>query len=222
MPVLLAVAALASTATVTHASAESFAPGLPQVASSDDRMSVRSLSSGDRQKLQSEVNQVLASTKGAVQISANEVSWNGGEPVLVLPLPGQAKAPASSPKAQQLQAGVAGMPASEKSPAVAQGDSCPTEWTGNDWYCFYQYKDFEGRRLQWNQPHPYTAVYFSDYGFNDMASSWSNKGGLTVFVRGREIADDDNSCNRTLWIMDPHSRAAAVVADNQADCFHAS
>ncbi|MEU8889424.1 peptidase inhibitor family I36 protein [Streptomyces sp. NPDC048442] len=172
--------------------------------------------------LQQEIDKVLATTEGGVQISRNEIAWNGGEALMSFALPGEARAPVSSPAAQKLQARTAGLPESTKetgSSALA-GDNCPTEVFGDDWYCFYQYKSFEGWRLSWNAQHN-AAVYFSTYGFNDMTSSWSNKGDLTLLVYSRTRVGEDLSCTNLLWYGDPHSNAASVAADNMADCFRA-
>lgn len=174
--------------------------------------------------LQREMDKVLASTAGGVQISRNEIAWGEGEAILSFPLPGERKAPPSSPAAQRLQAKVADLPAGtkENASALAEDDSsCPTEVFGNDWYCFYQYKDYGGRRLQWNGPHTKT-VYFSAYTFNDMASSWSNKGGFTIRVNGRTRAGDDSSCSSLQWTELAHSRSPSVTLDNMADCFTAT
>ncbi|MCX2971919.1 MULTISPECIES: peptidase inhibitor family I36 protein, partial [Streptomyces] len=103
---------------------------------------------------------------------------------------------------------------------AAAGDGCPTEVFGNDWYCFYQYKNFGGRRLQWNAYHQ-KKFYFSKYDFVNRTSSWSNKGALIIRVYGRTVSGSDASCNNVLWDMGQHSRNAALGShlDNRADCF---
>ncbi|MFH9133699.1 hypothetical protein [Streptomyces sp. NPDC017524] len=108
-------------------------------------------------ELQQQIDTVLAKTTGGVQISPNEIAWEGGEVIMSFPLPGEETAPPSSQAATNLQAKAAGISKQSIKDAVASGkslaasDNCPTEVIGNDWYCFYQYKDFGGRRLQWNQ-----------------------------------------------------------------------
>ncbi|WP_329230471.1 peptidase inhibitor family I36 protein [Streptomyces sp. NBC_01460] len=191
--------------------------------------------------LQQEINEVLATTQGGVQISRNEIAWNGGEAILVFPLPGETTAPVSSPAAQTLQAEVAALgnlatteePAGddpEPSASVAAADACPTEAFGNDWYCFYQYTNYGGRRLQWNGTHDlFNPVFFSDYGFENKTSSWSNKGGKTIQVRNRSVTGSDPSCSAHgnglfLWTEAAHSRSSNVGSgyDNKADCFWTS
>ncbi|MER6443115.1 peptidase inhibitor family I36 protein [Streptomyces sp. NPDC001185] len=112
--------------------------------------------------------------------------------------------------------------------ALAADDGCPTQTFGNDWYCFYQFENFGGRRLQWNESHPHTdLVFFSVYDFDNKTSSWSNKGGKYIYVDGRFVTGQDRSCDQgsiTLWQEAPHSSKAYVGAslDNKADCFWTS
>lgn len=180
-------------------------------------------------ELQLEINDVLSKTEGGVQISQNEIAWHGGEVIMSFPLPGETHTSISTPAAQKLQAKVTGLPANtretttpkafETESGVMAADSCPTQTFGNDWYCFYQYKDYGGRRLQWSNS--YEKVYFSSYDFVNKTSSWSNKGGKTITVYGRKVSGSDSSCSQWLWAELPHTRSSSVGADNQADCFTA-
>ncbi|MFF2132685.1 peptidase inhibitor family I36 protein [Streptomyces olivochromogenes] len=185
-------------------------------------------------ELQQQINDVLAKTEGGVQISQNEIAWNGGQAIMSFPLPGEAEAPPSSAAAVKLQTKASGVSAksvqaaSAGSEALAASDGCPTEVFGNDWYCFYQYENFGGRRLQWNGTHSKDdTVFFSVYDFDNKTSSWSNKGGKYIYVEGRSVTGQDRSCyeNSThLWQESPHSSKAFVGAslDNKADCFWTS
>ncbi|MEU1694829.1 peptidase inhibitor family I36 protein [Streptomyces hirsutus] len=198
--------------------------------------------------LQQQIDEVLANTEGGVQISSYEIAWNDGEAIMAFPLPGEEQAPVSSLVAQKLQAQYVGLPVDTREPAVsdasvvaaadddppadeeviaaerepyvsgAASDSCPTEVFGNDWYCFYQYKSFKGRRLQWNATHK-NLVYFSKFDFENRTSSWSNKGAKTIKVYGRRYAGQDTSCYSSLWSENPHERSASANWDNAADCF---
>ncbi|MFE3118764.1 peptidase inhibitor family I36 protein [Streptomyces niveus] len=198
-------------------------------------------------ELQQEINDVLAKTEGGVQISQNEIAWNGGEVIMSFPLPGETHAPISSPAAKRLEAKMASLPLNTTEPAgpeplnttesaapepvepeeyetpagTTAADSCPTVVTGNDWYCFYQYKDYGGRRLQWSASYN-SGVYFSNYDFVNRTSSWSNKGGKTIYVLGRSISGDDRSCTTHLWTEQDHSRSTSASPDNTADCFRTS
>ncbi|MFF2375079.1 peptidase inhibitor family I36 protein [Streptomyces xiamenensis] len=178
------------------------------------------------EELQEQINEILNNTDGGVQISDNEIAWDGGEVIMSLPLPGQVEAPPSSPEAIRLQAQISGVPLAEVLEAAASNielaasDSCPTEVFGNDWYCFYQHPHYEGRRLQWNA-RKLNMVYFSAYDFVNKTSSWSNRGGKIIYVYGRTKSGDDSSCNNSLWIEMPKERLAIVPKslDNRADCF---
>lgn len=178
-------------------------------------------------QLQQEINEVLAKTDGGVQISANEISWEGGSVIMSFPLPGETIAPPSSEAAQELQAKSANVQPSKAGRAAATAeaaaaDNCPTEVFGNDWYCFYQYNNFGGRRLQWNAQHA-GKFYFSKYDFVNRTSSWSNKGSLLIRVYGRTVSGKDSSCTNRLWDEPGHSHNANLGShlDNRADCFDA-
>ncbi|WP_435804397.1 peptidase inhibitor family I36 protein [Streptomyces hirsutus] len=120
------------------------------------------------------------------------------------------------------------IPTDEADPGVttrATAD-CPTQTIGNDWYYFYQFKEYAGRRLSWNAKHT-DYMYFSAYDFVNRTSSWSNKGGKTIYVRGRTESGNDASCNQYSnngWNEAAHTSSAALSAklDNTADCFWTS
>ncbi|MCM2390632.1 peptidase inhibitor family I36 protein [Streptomyces albipurpureus] len=199
--------------------------------------------------LQTQINAVLATTQGGTQISPNEISWNSGSVIMSFPAPGETQAPASSPAARKLESATSAVgtgasttnsedpgtdpdpagPGSEPAgPEVA--DNCPTQVIGNDWYCFYQYTNFGGRRLQFKDAHSHeTPVFFSDYGFENKTSSWSNKGGKNIYVYNRSVTGSDWSCRpdqggHWLWTENDHTRSSNVgtTNDNKADCFYTS
>ncbi|MEV8391777.1 MULTISPECIES: peptidase inhibitor family I36 protein [unclassified Streptomyces] len=187
-------------------------------------------------ELQQEINDVLAKTEGGVQISRNEIAWNAGEVIMSFPLPGETHTPVSSSAAQRLQAKVVGLPLDTTEPVAPEPvapeegetplgttatDSCPTQAFGNDWYCFYQFKDFGGRRLQWSASYS-NYVYFSNYDFVNRTSSWSNKGGKSIYVYGRTVTGQDSSCRVRLWTERDHTRSTSASPDNAADCFSTS
>jgi hypothetical protein len=132
--------------------------------------------------------------------------------------------PPAASKLARVATGVAAANAQDSDVSIQAADTCPTQAFGNDWYCFYQDANFGGRRLQWNAAHKYPddVVYFYDYAFNNMASSWSNKGGKSIHVRGRKVAGDDTSCYGWMWDEQAHERSAAVVHNDEADCFWTS
>ncbi|UDM05398.1 peptidase inhibitor family I36 protein [Streptomyces longhuiensis] len=185
--------------------------------------------------LQKKIDKVLATTEGGTQISRNEIAFDGGEAILAFPLPGHRDAPPSSPAAVKLQAKRAGVSTKsvqasrEAGAELAASDDCPTEVFGNDWYCFYQYENFGGQRLQWNAPHNHNDIkFFSEWGFENKTSSWSNKGGLVIYVEGRGETGLDKSCYDSraifLWGEQPHTSDSFVGTslDNRADCFWTS
>ncbi|WP_217240422.1 peptidase inhibitor family I36 protein [Streptomyces sp. AC555_RSS877] len=185
-------------------------------------------------ELQQQIDEVLANTTGGVQISRNEISWNGGEAIMAFPLPGEDVAPPSSDAAVQLQTKTAGVSTKSVAAEAAAGealaadDGCPTEVFGNDWYCFYQFENYGGRRLQWNASHKHgDMIFFSVYDFDNKTSSWSNKGGKYIYVEGRSQTGMDRSCFENaihLWQEAPHTKKAYVGSslDNKADCFWTS
>jgi hypothetical protein len=202
--------------------------------------------------LQRQINEVLAKTEGGVQISRYEIAWDEGQAIMAFPLPGETHAPPSSETAQELQAKVSGLPRgtretapemqppanleaagavgesveadeSESDVSVTAEDTCPTRVFGNDWYCFYQYKDYGGRRLQWSASYDYLhKIYFSKFNFENRTSSWSNKGGKKIRVLGRTEVANDHSCTDLLWIENDHERSRLAAPDNTADCFYTS
>ncbi|MEV8065496.1 peptidase inhibitor family I36 protein [Streptomyces sp. NPDC085995] len=212
--------------------------------------------------LQQQINEVLASTQGGVQISPNEIAWENGNVIMSFPEPGETEAPASSPVAANLEARVSA-PAGASSAEIAEAadaivadsgasdvadegsddapsgvvsaaasdSSCPTVTFGNDWYCFYQYTNYGGRRLQFSAAYSTAnAIMFDAYGFENKTSSWSNKGGKTIYVGGRTVSGNNYSCNHwvngkspRLWTEGDHSHSPSVGSlDNQADCFWTS
>ncbi|MGV9312934.1 peptidase inhibitor family I36 protein [Streptomyces sp. NPDC003691] len=216
----LALAAASVAVTVPAQASGPAAPAAPAVvlpapSAGDTRAAVTALDAGQRSQLQAEIDQQLAATTGGVQISANEISYNGGEPIMVFPLPGAATAPASSGAALTTE-GVD--PAVIGTNAV---EGCPAGEWDNRWYCFYQHPDFGGRRLQWNQEHC-NGVNFGQYDFRNRASGWVNTTipghplRLNVHVWDTDPAPDD-----FLWTGTPGGKDAHVGAANndKADLF---
>ena len=149
-------------------------PSLPPVAAEDSRGEVQSLTVDERQDLQAEIDATIVETNnGAVQISANEISWNGGEVVMTLPLPGEATAPAPTEAALALD-GVSAAEMEDVQAEAASWNGCPAGANDNRWYCFYQLAGFEGRRVQWNHAHCASGINFADYGFNNRTTGVIN------------------------------------------------
>ncbi|MFJ8730533.1 peptidase inhibitor family I36 protein [Streptomyces bauhiniae] len=114
--------------------------------------------------------------------------------------------------------------------AAGSDSSCPTVTFGNDYYCFYQYSNYGGRRLQFSGAYTMTqAVMFDAYDFENRTSSWSNKGAKTIYVGGRTVTGNNYSCHNyvndkrpVLWEEPEHSHSKSLGSlDNKADCFWA-
>lgn len=195
-------------------------PDLPAVSAADDRPDVRALSSEERQELQAEIDATLAETNsGGVQISANEISWNGGEPILVFPLSGETETPSSSAAALRAE----GLNTTATADLRVDWENCPAGSNNdNRWYCFYQYSSFGGRRLQWNHAHCSTGIRFADYGFDNKTTGWVNttrnedEVGMIVTVFNGWMVD-------SLWREQPWTKVSQVDSfhDNKASSFRA-
>ncbi|MEZ0108647.1 hypothetical protein ABH920_002648 [Catenulispora sp. EB89] len=150
----------------------------------DGRVEVRQLSTSAAADLQRQIDDTLRTTTGGVQVSANEIAYQGGNVVLSLPLPGQRTAPASSKAALALTEPAASSAAGAVVPYDAYG--CPAGASDNRWYCFYQDANFGGWRLQWNYQHCDVQhgdyLDFVNYNFAAETSSWVNTGTLYVFT----------------------------------------
>ncbi|MFE1444162.1 hypothetical protein [Streptomyces sp. NPDC058739] len=194
-------------------------PVLPAVAAGDNRPDVLALSADEREDLQAEIDATLAETNnGGEQISANEISWNGGEPILAFPLPGETEAPPSSAAALRTE-GIS--PTADVEPQVNWED-CPAGADDNRWYCFYQYAGFEGRRLQWNHAHCSTGIRFADYGFDNKTTGWVNTTPNEDNV-GMNLTVYDGWFTTTLWRERPWTKVSQVDSfhDNKASSFKA-
>ncbi|WP_189135298.1 peptidase inhibitor family I36 protein [Wenjunlia tyrosinilytica] len=171
------------------------------------------MTAAQRADLQSQVDETLSTTAGGVQISANEIAWNGGEPILTLPLPGQEQAPAASPAARDLM----GFSADDATPDV-NWHKCPAGGDDNRWYCFYENSNFGGRRLQWNWAHCQDPIAFDDYGFARKASSWVN---TTRNIDHWGMKVEVYSTSVRLWVENPWSQVAYVGDSKNDRAMHA-
>ncbi|NGN68573.1 hypothetical protein G5C51_32340 [Streptomyces sp. A7024] len=213
-----------------------------------------SASGSEADELQKQINEALARTEGAQQISSYEIAWDEGRAILAFPRPGEVEAAPSSVAAVRLMAKSAGVKESDidptgetygvaalsdesgdEIPADEQGDqtsvdpmkadTCPTQAFGDDWYCFYQKKYFEGRRLQWQGRYDDKKVYFEKYDFRNRTSGYSNKSGKKIYTYDYERASPGvpnvYTCTNHLWTEDPHERSSSLPAylDDAADCF---
>jgi Peptidase inhibitor family I36 len=88
-------------------------------------------------------------------------------------------------------------------------DTCAT-----DAYCFYDGKDFAGRKLTFRDCGGWQ--YLTDYGFGNKTSSWSNPSKNTV-----KVYDEDVSPRGELWTENPGAASSNVGSGpyNKADSF---
>ncbi|MFC6884240.1 MULTISPECIES: peptidase inhibitor family I36 protein [Actinomadura] len=93
--------------------------------------------------------------------------------------------------------------------ATRAATPCPTGW-----YCFYQYKNFGGRMLQFRDCGG--TQYFTDYGFKGKTTSWRNTTGHLVITY-----EQDTDPIRLLWRELARSESSFVGEgqDNRADYF---
>lgn len=210
--ITLGFIALLSTVSAGPAAAQPL-PGPSVAPIADSRPAIASLSLKERKGLQAEINQVLAETKGGKQISANEVSWQNGAVVLVLPLPGQDTAPAySKATAGSNEAQGAAVEAQD---AAVDWKGCPAGRADNRWYCFYEHPYWGGRRLQWNHSHCAENISLHDYNFAYMTSSWVN---TTYNVRVETYTDMGNP----MWTEEPQYMSADVPGHFNDEATHFS
>lgn len=164
---------------------------------------------------QSELDAAMKLTPGGVQVSDNAVVWGDGDVVLVVPDAGSSVAPsglgsnirADRVRTPALQALVEQGENSNKS-VVAQGSSstCPHGVTVSDYYCFYQYSNFNGRRVQFTGATQ--AAYAANYGFDNGTSSWVS---WDVDCRVRSY---DNAGSTLLWTQNENSQSSYVGSTN--------
>jgi hypothetical protein len=175
------------------------------------------LSPAGRSVLQQEVDAALRARPGGTQTSQYQVSWQGGEVVLSLPVPGTGRVkdstalvPGSSGRAP---AGSGSSRAGALSSVVAASDSCPWSFSAR-YTCFYSDIGFSGRRLQFADTYCSSAVNFGDWGFSNTISSWVNNSSHTM-----SAYDGPNTTGALLWKQYGVGSSANVgsAANDRAD-----
>ena len=156
-----------------------------------------------RSALQHQIDEALRVRPGGTQISQYQVSWQGGEVVLSLPVPATGRVPAGSGRSR----------AGALSSAVATSDSCPWSFSAR-YTCFYSDVGFSGRRLQFADTYCSSAVNFGDWGFSNTISSWVNNSSHTV-----SAYDGPNTTGALLWKQYGVGSSANVgsAANDRAD-----
>ena len=138
---------------------------------------------------QQQLDAVMSLRPGGIQVSDNAVVWGNGDVVLVVPSPGQRTAPAglgnnvrkellTTPALRRLDTTSSVNSANTTSAAqVAQAadawHGCPGGYTVKDYYCFYQYSDWGGRRVQFSGDT--SPGYADEWGFDNGTTSWVSR-----------------------------------------------
>ena len=179
------------------------------------------LSPAGRGALQHEIDQALRARPGGTQTSQYQVSWQGGEVVLSLPVPGTGRVPPGSGDGRvptgsgggHVPPWLASGRAVPLSPVVATSDSCPWSFSAR-YTCFYSDVGFSGRRLQFADTYCSSSVNFGDWGFSNTVSSWVNNSSHTVAVY-----DGPNTTGALLWKQYGvgHSANVGSAANDRAD-----
>ncbi|WP_344892204.1 peptidase inhibitor family I36 protein [Actinomadura meridiana] len=88
--------------------------------------------------------------------------------------------------------------------------ACPSGW-----YCFYESKNFGGRRLQFRDCGG--TQYLTNYGFGNQTTSWQNTTKHTVYVY-----DNAATPPTYMWTEEPTTAALQVgeTFDDRADSFY--
>jgi len=161
------------------------------------------LAPAGRSALQHQIDAALRARPGGTQISQYQVSWQGGEVVLSLPVPGTGRVPAGSGESR----------AGALLSAVATSNSCPWSFSAR-YTCFYSDAGFSGRRLQFADTYCSSAVNFGDWGFSNTISSWVNNTSHTVAAY-----DGPNTTGALLWKQYGvgHSANVGSAANDRAD-----
>lgn len=94
--------------------------------------------------------------------------------------------------------------------------AAPADQTcASGWYCFYQYKDYGGRKLQFQDCG--STQYLTNYGFGNKTTSWKNASKHTIYTYNNATTPPTS-----LWTEEPNSASANVgdTLDNRADSFY--
>jgi hypothetical protein len=125
-------------------------------------------------EVQAQINDQLSDTTGGVQTDSRTISYNDGDVQVVWPTPSQAVAADASD--------ILDLVPEPAVPVGTFGDyyGCPS---GDRWYCFYEFRKFKGRRLQFRDcSQKGKTQWLTDWGFSGATSSWINLSSSVVNV----------------------------------------
>jgi hypothetical protein len=155
--------------------------------------------------LQAQIDKHMAEYPGGVQVSDNSISYGEGNAVLTFPRPGEKAAPAG------LGTGVRTADADRleiNEPDAKNLSGCPSSWR-TKWYCFYEHRDFNGRRWQFKD---LNNDWATNWGFNDQTSSWVNTTSKRFYTYADGFASN-GSYWTFLWGMYPGDSKSSYVGD---------
>lgn len=153
--------------------------------------------------LDREIDQFVAAHPGSSRVSEYVVAWDGGAVTLTWPNPATGRADS-----------LVTMNAMSGDMSAMDVEGCQSGPFTSDYYCFYQYSNWGGRKLSFKDC-GYTQ-YFADYGFRNEASSWVNTTNNTV-----RVYDYASGADILLWREEPDAKSSYVGsgANDRADYF---
>lgn len=134
-----------------------------------------------------EIAQVLSEHPGGVQINEDQIAWNDGTVVLTIPFSAQSQ-PQDATAVDN--SGI----------TVDAASDCPAGW-----FCLWQDANFMNRRVQFQGT---GCQNLTDFGFNDLASSWFNRnsGNYRVYL--------NIGCNPLLFTAQAGAQSSNVGSAN--------
>jgi hypothetical protein len=171
-----------------------------------------------------EIDAFVASHPGSYRISDWKVEWDNGavgltwpDPVTGRIIPAEARktsAPSAATSANATAAGKRGKRGKRKQIARASDvHGCPSGAFISDYYCFYNYRNFGGRMLQFKDCGGFQ--YLSRYDFQNKTASWVNTTNNRIYVY------DNPALPVLLWDEQPDEMNGFVGdnKNNRADYF---
>ncbi|WP_371749827.1 peptidase inhibitor family I36 protein [Streptomyces sp. NBC_01283] len=164
------------------------------------------------ERLQKSIDEQIAEY-GGTQVSDYAVAYDDGA-VVVFPNPVTGEAPdnlGTGTRTAQAQSYDLDTNPNDNIGLRSAVQGCPSGWTPNsDWFCFYQYKNFKGKRWQFKD----TSVgYAANWGFDNKTSSWVNNRSDWVIDTYR-ILDSKCRGKDSMFVMG-HGKSSAV--DSRVD-----
>lgn len=84
---------------------------------------------------------------------------------------------------------------------------CPSGWFSNEWFCLFEFSNWQGRMLKFKDPN--YCQYLYQYGFNNQAGSYAN-----TLADSVAVYDATYSCSNWLATFSGHSSSAYLNSLN--------